>query len=517
MQCRKPSPDIVVNLPFTEFDPLAFEEPKALPDTLPPVAPFEPELLPESLRPWITDIAERMQCPQDFPAVSAMVSLASVIGRQCGIRPKAFDDWTVVPNLWGGAIGRPALMKSPAMAEPMTLLHALEAQAREEYEEALLDYAADKLVAEEKAKACKRMVSEAIKKNGDYRMYAAQAVEDANISEPVRRRYTTADSTVEKIGELLRDNPRGMLIYRDELSGFLASLDRDGREGDRAFFLEAWNGNGRFTFDRISRGTVEIEAATLSILGGIPPGPLQSYLRAMHKGGAGDDGLLQRFQLMVWPDSGDTWSNVDRFKDSQAKAQARDIFTRLDNLNSQAIRAHQEEGDPIPWLRFAKDAQSFFNLWRESLETRLRQDDLPPAMEAHLAKYRSLVPSLALICHLADHHNGGPVGLDSLTRAMAWAEYLETHAHRIYAHALDPAMTAAKELAERLSKLPEPFRARDVSQKGWKLLDKETTAAALDILEEYGWLASRDVRPESGRPTRDYFINPTIKRNKSPN
>jgi putative DNA primase/helicase len=512
MQYRNPLPDIVVNLPVPDY--LAFEELRPLPDTLPAVKPFDLALLPEAFRDWIGDIAERMQCPSDFPAVASMICLASLIGRQCAIRPKAKDDWTVTPNLWGGVIGRPSLLKSPAIAEPKSLIDALEAQAREEYEEAKYHYAAEMLVAEEKTKACKREVALAIKNNADAYRFAAQAVEDANIPEPVRRRYITADGTVERIGELLRDNQRGILIFRDELNGLLASLDKDGQEGSRAFYLEAWNGNGRFTFDRVGRGTVEIEAATLSILGSIQPGPLQDYLRAMHKGGAGDDGLLQRFQLIVWPDSDKKWRNVDRFPDSQAKARAREVFTRLDALDPKAIGASQEEGDSVPWLRFNPDAQASFNEWRTYLENRIRSADIAPALEAHLAKYRSLVPSLALICHLADYPQGGPVGLDSLTRAIAWAEYLETHARRVYAQSLDPAMAAAKVLAARLDKLPNPFRARDVDKKDWSGLNKDTIPAALEILEDYGFIIGRESPPVSGRPTRDYFKNPAIPRGK---
>ncbi len=63
------------------------------------------------------------------------------------------------------------------------------------------------------------------------------------------------DTTVEKLGELLNQNPRGLLLMRDELSGLLRTLDKPGREGDREFFLEGWNGTGSYTYDRISRGT----------------------------------------------------------------------------------------------------------------------------------------------------------------------------------------------------------------------------------------------------------------------
>ena len=90
----------------------AWPEPQEIPCSLLPVEPFSPELLPVALRHWVSDIANRMQCPPDFPAVGAMVALSSVIGRKACIQPKRQDDWQVVPNLWGAIVGRPGVMKA---------------------------------------------------------------------------------------------------------------------------------------------------------------------------------------------------------------------------------------------------------------------------------------------------------------------------------------------------------------------------------------------------------------------
>ena len=57
-------------------------DPDPLPDSIPDVPEFDTALLPDTLQPWIADIAERMQCPPDFPAVACMVALSSVVGRQ---------------------------------------------------------------------------------------------------------------------------------------------------------------------------------------------------------------------------------------------------------------------------------------------------------------------------------------------------------------------------------------------------------------------------------------------------
>jgi putative DNA primase/helicase len=64
----------------------------ALPRALLPVVTFPSEILPAPLRPWLSDIAERIQCALDFPAVGAVVAIASLVGRRVGIRPKRQDD-----------------------------------------------------------------------------------------------------------------------------------------------------------------------------------------------------------------------------------------------------------------------------------------------------------------------------------------------------------------------------------------------------------------------------------------
>ncbi len=494
----------------TEGDP--WPAPESLPAGLPPVEPFNERLLPPSLRPWIADVGDRMQCPADFPAVGAVVCLGSVVGRQVAIRPKALDDWTVVPNLWGGVVGRPSLLKTPALGEPMKLVEALEAEARAAFEADEAKHRAEVAIAEAQAKHAKAELAKAVKAGDSLRIQALAMEAAEEPAPPTRRRYLTTDSTVEKLGELLRDNPRGILVFRDELVGFLKSLDAEGRVGSRAFYLEGWNGTGSRIDDRIGRGTTDVPAVCISILGGIQPGPLSAYLAGALKGGVGDDGLMQRFQLLVWPDAPRTWVNVDRKPDTAARQAAREVFKRLDALDPAALGASLEDGDRLPWLRFDAAAQAEFDRWRDELEARLRAGDLHPAMEAHLAKYRSLAPSLALLFHLADNPEGGPVGAPSLLRALAWCEYLETHARRLYAPALAPGMDAARELDQRLAALPDPFKARDVYRHGWRALDREGTAAALVILEDFGRVRAERTDPtQGGRPTTVYRVHPDLR------
>lgn len=488
--------------------------PQPLPDELPPVSAFDFELLPSSLRPWIQDIAERVQCPPDYPAIGAMVALAAVVGRKVGICPKQQDDWLVVPNLWGAIIGRPGVMKTPALADVLKPIKRLEVEAKEDYDRAAVDFATAKMVDEIRRKEKSKSIAKAVRDGGDAHAVAAELIA-GNAEEPKRKRLIINDSTVEKLGALLNENANGVLCYRDELVGFLTSLDREGQEGTRAFYLEAWNGSGRFTYDRIGRGTLDIEACCVSILGGIQPGPLATYLRSAVSGGKGDDGLLQRFQLAVWPDAGRAWRNVDRWPDTTARDLAHSVYRRLDALEIDTLGVKRDGFDVegIPYLRLDAEAQVRFDRWRALLEHELRSGENHPAIEAHLAKYRSLIPSIALLCHLAEERVG-PVTVDSLGRAIAWGEYLESHARRIYSSAVVPDTVEAIALAKKIisGDMPDQFALRDIYRKGWiGLSTRDAASRAVEILTDLDWL-SEVAEQTTGRTRTRYIVNPRIPR-----
>jgi putative DNA primase/helicase len=491
--------------PSPEFEPL-----KPLPPQLLPVEPFDAGLLPEAFQPWVLDIANRIQCPVDFPAAAALVTFSSIVGRQVGIRPKRRDNWTVVPNLWGAVIGRPGVMKTPAIAQPVDMLWALEKTAKATFEKDLEAFEADSMVSEAANKEREQEIRKRVQKNRAEALGLAKAIVADKVKAPTRRRYITSDPTVEKVGELLATNGNGITIFRDELTGFLRSLDREGNESARAFHLEAWNGSGPFTYDRIGRGTIEIEAACESVFGGIQPGPLQTYLAGALRGTSDDDGLIQRFQVLVWPDVSSDWTNVDQWPDTAARKRAVAVFEWAAHIDAEAIGAEVDEDGGIPYLRFDDEAQDLFDEWRAKLEHQVRSQQDPLAIEAHLSKYRSLVPSIALLCHLADKALGR-VSITAVHKAIAWARYLESHARRMFGSVLSNGVEA-RAIAKRIQDgdLEDGFCLRDVYRPGWTSLpDYFAASRGVDLLMRLGWLAEQEV-VTAGRPSTIYSVNPQI-------
>jgi len=475
-------------------------EPRAIPGTVWPVPAFDLTLLPVAFREWCADIAERAQCPIEYVAIGAMVSLAGVVGRRHKIFPKRHDDWSVVPNLWGAAVGPPGVMKTNALKEAMRPLERLAVKARESHQRALTDFEFTQLEIKAKKEQLTADIKRAVKDGGD----ASALRQRMGVGEPVpptERRYIVNDTTVEKLGALLNENPNGVLMFRDELMGWLRSFDREGHESDRAFYLEAWGGDARFTYDRIGRGTLHIDAACVSVLGGIQPGPLNDYLAASTANGAGNDGLMQRFQLLVSPDTTRAFVNVDRYPDTDAKNRAYAVFERLD-----IDPPMEAEG----W-RFDAEGQAVFDAWREDQEPRWRNADDVVA-GCHLAKYRSLMPSLALLLHLTDDPHHASVSGTSARTAVRWCELLEAHARRIYAVVVERAHNAARLVGEKIKagKLGPIFTAREIYRSQWSgLADQDVVEPGLDVLVECGWIVGRTV-PGTGRPKVEYHVNPKL-------
>jgi uncharacterized protein DUF3987 len=462
-------------------------EPKPLPSGLARVEPFNSEFLPDALAPWVDDIANRLQCPPDYVAVAALTSLGSLIGRRIGIKPQLKTDWVEIPNVWGCIIGRPGMLKSPAMMEALKPLHHLEMEAAKAYDEALAahmgalaEFKLEKQVKESvlkeelKKKVAQKIVSLGGVSSLKDAIKEAQKEDPLGLGagpqEPKPTRYRTNDSSYEAIGVLLVSNPTGLLVERDELVSLLKHLDREDQSVARGFYLSGWSGTQPYSFDRISRGHVHIDAVCIGVLGNTQPARIAEYIHRANYGGAGGDGLIQRFGVLVWPDAPADWRNVDEYPNREVREKAWDVYKRAAKLDlSAAFKLGAEKGayDKIPALRFNEAAQGDFLEWRTDLEKRLRSSELSPAFEGHLAKFRKLVPSLALMNHVADDGEG-LVSQRALLKALALASYLESHARRVYGSADEAELAAAKAILKhiRTGDLEDGFTARDVHHKG---------------------------------------------------
>lgn len=491
-------------------------EPEELGPELLEVPGLKAGMIPEALRPWVLDTAERFQCPPDYFAVAALVEAGQLLGRRIAIRPKQHDTWWEHANLWGGIVAPPGFMKSPAIREAFGPLFRLERAARLRYEDAKREAEVAREIAESNRGIIRNRLRSKDLGEGERERLARQLA-DITFEEPSCRRYIINDVTVEKVGELLKQNPEGLGLLCDELSGWMGQMEQPEYINTRAFYLSAWSGKTPYTYDRIARGSLFIDASCLSVFGAMVPGTLDRYLRAAFSGERAD-GFIQRFQALVYPDLPAEWAYVDRPIDREAGARAFRVLERMGSLTVEDFRAARvEEG--VPFVRFTAAGQGIWIGAHEWCMKLARSTEEHPVLRSHFAKYPKLLAALALIfqaLRLSDGQEMAGVEKESIDLAWEWARYLEQHARRIYELALSPGETAARLLADKLrqQKLPSPFTVREVGRKQWAgLRAKGDVLAGLEVLEECGWVRAEPAAPgKPGRPASRFWPNPKVRK-----
>jgi hypothetical protein len=489
------------------FHDSSWGTPEELPPEHLPVLPFDLEYLPSTIGPWVGDIAERMQVPQDLPGIAAIIALGSVLGRKFGMAPKRLDNWHEVSNLWGVGVGTPGVKKSPAVSEATAPLEYLEGLAQERNKEESKDYAIALREYKIRKEAEENRIKAALRKGEDPDFTRLNNLEEPEA--PRVKQYIMGNSTYEQCGVILENNPNGVLLNRDEIVPFLKSLDDESKPEARGFYLESWSGKKYYDFSRIGRGRTYIPHSCISLLGTTQPGSISEYFSKTVAGSSGNDGLIQRMNLLTWPVPIKQFRNIDRAPNGEMKKSAWDTFARLDRLTAEEVGAEiDEEFCPIPFFHYDAEAQGGVDEWLVELEAKISDEDLGAGLQTHLSKYRGLVPTLSLINHLADGGHGR-IGLEPLVRAMAFTEYLESHARKAYELSRNKGLSPAGAILRKIKEheLGNGFTARSISQRHWANLFEENVQAGLDMLTDYYWIRGTKIKT-GGRPTQTYEINP---------
>ena len=255
-------------------------------------------------------------------------------------------------------------------------------------------------------------------------------------------------------------------------------------------------------------------------MGNIVPSNLDKYLKEkMYKAG-GDDGFMDRIQLLIYPNPIKRWKYIDRPTNYKELQKVTKVFENLEVIDFKKYKVEIDDVDEAPYLRFSKDAQKLYIQWATYLERRLLKGDIRPEIQGHLSKYRSLMPSLALIFHFIDQSVKQPnkidskVNLNSIKRAIYWCKYLEGQLYKVYENINIPHLSSANALLDKIDsgKVNEGDTIRDIYRNGWsKLNDAEKVKNAISIHEDHHYVKMIE-SGTVGNKKMILTINPTYSR-----
>lgn len=485
-----------------------WEDPKTIQGDAPARRFIPVQMLPEPLAAWVADTAIRMQCPIDYPAVAIVTALSGAVMRRIGIRPKANDNWTVVPNLWALIVGRPSAMKSPPVSAALSFLKDIESEWHERHLEDLHSYNIEERAFSHAEKSFEKRIRKAWDDgNRELAIQLSAELEEQRPKKPIQKRILIGDSTHQKVALMMEGNPHGLLMQKDELRGWMMEMMSDRNAEARSFWISAWSGDQAVYVDRIGRDSNRVDGAAVSVIGNIQPGPLAAIVKAGSRDD-GDDGFLSRFQLTVIPEDYCERQWIDQRPDVAIERRVKKIFHDLAHSDGVSLGG-METDNGIPFVRFKDDAQGRFKETWEYIHEVAKKEN--PQLESILIKYGSMIPSLALLFSLADGKRGS-VGLEYLEMAILWARYLLSHARKIFGSETK-LQKAAVSLALKIKSgdLHHGMTVREIRRACWAgLNDDDLISRALTELEDLNWIR-RTTASTRGRPSVRILVNPKFR------
>jgi hypothetical protein len=278
--------------------------------------------------------------------------------------------------------------------------------------------------------ACRPLIAEVEKRDAQKAGEPAPEEPEA----PTMSRSVASDTIVEALVSILEDNPRGLLLHKDELTGWVRSMDqyKGGKGSDRQHWLSFWSGD-EVVVDRKSRQGEPIIVAKpfVSLFGGVQPAMLGEL------GGGAEDGLMDRF-LFCYPAP-----RHIRFTENEISADAEEEYAALYAKLADLRLATDEHGDPNPMpLKLTRRAKDLFATTVDSLSAEVLEPGFPFRLEGVWSKLRGYLARLSLVLAVcrctAGRVTEERIEHEDVQAASQLLNYFKAHSKRVYAELSSP-------------------------------------------------------------------------------
>ena len=383
----------------------------SIPSPLPEAPPFPVEALPDAARAFVEGAAEAIGCTVDLIAAPVLAVLSAGIGASRVVEIKR--SWREGVTLFIAVVAEAGDKKTPAANAAKRPVMRRQAEQRSEfkvkkaeYEHELREWKAD----------CQRARKD------------SEAEPPPPVETTMERVYAD-DTTVEALVVILEVNPRGILNYKDELTGWIAGLDQykgGGKGNDRQFWLSIHT-NTPVVVDRKSRqgDPVYLDRPFVTLAGGIQPAMLPKL------GGSMEDGLLDRF-LFAYPHHSQTdLSEIELEPGTEvAFANLYDSLCSLRMIEDVATGLYHPKVIPM-----SPEAKRRFKEIHDSIGRESRQAGFPARLRGVWAKMRGYLARISLIlalCRCAEGREVEQVEEEDVENAAKIITYFQVHARRVY-------------------------------------------------------------------------------------
>jgi hypothetical protein len=271
------------------------------------------EVFPLSLQEYCWQVAKSIGCPVDFVGTMILPVASGAIGTTRIVEIK--KGFGVYCSVYSALVARPGGGKSPAQKNVCEPVKRRAKLYKREYEEKMREW-------------------EAKEANG----------EATRADMPKLRRISCRNITSESLAPILTANPRGLIVVKDEVAGFVKGMDqyRGGKGADKEFFMEVWSNVDQDVDRKSQQGVpITVEDPFVNVFGGVQPDKLHYITNPTGE----NDGFADRF-LVSYPDEVfQTEFNWEEVSDETSRKWSTIFNALLDDL--QFARGCDDAGRPI--------------------------------------------------------------------------------------------------------------------------------------------------------------------------
>lgn len=480
-----------------------WELPVPLPE-LSGVPPFPVHLFPAAVSEYWRAKAQALHVPVEYVAGPALAILGAAVGRARAAEVK--PGYAESPLFWIVNIAPPGATKSASLLAGRAPLDREEARWRKEHAEARRAFEAEQGRHEHALK--------------EWRKDPDSSDPPEKPTRPVLRQAVLDDTTAEAAAKVLRDNPRGAILVKDELIGFARMLNQykaGGKGNDKTFWLTGWNGRGVGKANRSKDhddGPLVVIDPFTAVAGMMCPDSLPELREELQRGGPTQDGWCDRF-LFQYPDPFDaveeTWATVPE----ELERGYERIVLDLLGLEMVAVEDPEREATHRPFfVRFDDGAQRAWSTFTREIARRANALPKTDHYRGVLSKLKHYGLRFACLFHCLDavvEAERSAVTTGCMERAAEVVWYFEAHSRRCLGlgdRATEPARRLLAVLAgwegDRFSKRELNRRVR--GQSAFRRSD--ALDAPLALLAQHGFVAPDQPFEGRGRPAERYWINP---------
>jgi hypothetical protein len=339
-------------------------------DEPPKISKFPIEVFPNLLQEIVYETCSVLDFSPDFLSMAILNAVSGALGLTHKIRMK--NGWEQYGSLFTALVGSSAIGKSPTMKWAFAPLIKQETFYQKDYQTLKDEYDYQK----------------------GFNKKEKSVLGIQELKEPKAKELIINDSTIESLIESHSNNPKGLVLYVDELTAWVRKFNSYRKGGDEKNWLSIFD-NGYVKTNRISRGVSFMPKTYVTVCGGIQP----KILKDLATGSLEHDGFLYRFNFVYTQEK-----EAMKWEELSKRELSKGIIADYYKIINHFISFHYTD-DSEKILPMTDDADKLWGEWynkNEALKKKYKEDE-DEAMLSISGKLSIYCTRFALLCQMMNY------------------------------------------------------------------------------------------------------------------